>query len=266
MPADASSSATIQIAGVINATKDVSVAQVAGVVNATQELSGAQIAGVANVATKGFTGSQIAGVLNVAGGDVDGVQVGVMNVGLSIDGAQVGVFNVADSVTGIPVGLISFVAKGYHKIELSADEVFSTNLAFRTGVRGFYNIITAGIKPRTLSNAATLWTFGYGVGTAPALSRTVALNIDVSSHQVMEGNSLKYLNLLNRLTFGVDVQLSPKISLTAGGTLNLYLTDSQRDDYWPLFTRSEPNIFYHKIGDSVERRMWFGGRVGIRFL
>ncbi len=255
-------------AGVLNLTTADSRSQLAGVLNiAGGNVKGAQVAGVMNVAGRSVTGTQVAGVLNLAGGDVSGGQFGVVNIGRNIHGTQTGIFNFADSVSGVPIGLISIVLKGYHKIEISADEVFNTNLAFRTGTRAFYNILSAGMKARTLSDPATFWTFGYGLGTAPALSKRVFLNVDFTANQVVEGNSLRYLNLLNKMYLGVDVQLSPKISLTAGGTLNLYLTDPRHDGYWPLFTRYEPTLFYNKdLHESVNMRMWFGAKAGIRFL
>lgn len=255
------------VAGVLNLTTGESRTQVAGVLN----LSGgsfqeAQVAGVVNVAGGDVTGTQVAGLLNLTMGDVEGAQVGVLNVARKVKGSQVGVFNFSDSVDGAAIGLLSFIARGYHKLEIAADEVFLTNLSFRTGTSLFHNILTAGFKPNTLGDPATSWTFGYGLGTAPALSKNVALNIDVTSNQIMEGNMLRHLNLLNKLFVGVDVQLTPRVSLVAGGTLNMYLTDVDDNGYWPLFTNVNPSLLTNKIvNDDTRMRTWLGGKVGVRF-
>ena len=59
--------------------------------------------------------------------------------------------------------------RGRHErrdIEVSADEIFYTNLAFRTGSRKFYNILAAGMKPeKAFGTNETVWSFGYGLGT-----------------------------------------------------------------------------------------------------
>ncbi|HEY5916071.1 MAG TPA: hypothetical protein VIU13_01655, partial [Chryseolinea sp.] len=99
-----------------------------------------QVAGLMNFAGKDFEGTQVGGMFNFVGRDIHGAQVGAfINYATNVHGVQVGFLNVADSVHGVPVGFMSFVTKGYHKIEISADEIFYTNLAFRTGVSQFYN-------------------------------------------------------------------------------------------------------------------------------
>ncbi|HEY9487176.1 MAG TPA: sigma factor [Chryseosolibacter sp.] len=63
------------------------------------------------------------------------IRTGILNVAPKVNGTQIGLINVADIVRGVPIGLMSLVWKGYHKIEISADEIFYNNLSFRTGVR-----------------------------------------------------------------------------------------------------------------------------------
>ncbi len=90
--------------------------------------------------------------------------------------------------------------KGYHQIEVSADEIFYTNLAFRTGVRQFYNIFTFGAKPNTFEKDETFWSFGYGIGTAPRLTNWLSLNVDVTANQVLLGNKIDEINTFDRRT------------------------------------------------------------------
>ncbi|MEJ0055140.1 MAG: hypothetical protein WDN75_05465 [Bacteroidota bacterium] len=177
-------------------------------------------------ATDRYVGSQIAGFSNVSLKHISGSQISAFfNYGKNVNGTQIGLFNVADSLGGAPIGLVSFVKSGYHKLEISADEVFYTNVAFRTGVRKFYNVLLAGIKPENLGDDANVWTFGYGIGTSRRLSRTLDLNLDLTSQQVNKGSFTSELSLLNKVHIGVDFKLAGKFSIYGGATVNGYLTN-----------------------------------------
>ena len=259
-----------QLAGVFNiSTRDNTGTQMAGVFNISAKMmTGLQSAGVFNVAGKNVRGVQLAGLMNVTGRDIRGAQVaGLLNVARKVRGTQIGLINVADSVKGVPIGLLSLVLKGYHKIEVSADEIFYHNLAFRTGVRQFYNILTAGAKPSSYKEQETIWTFGYGVGTAPRLSRKLFLNLDLTSNQIVRGNSFDGLNLLNKIYLGIDYQAFKKMSLAFGATLNGHITEKGVDTYAPIFTDYSPEILYSRdLGSRHHLKMWVGGKVALRFL
>ena len=161
---------------------------------------------------------------------------------------------------------MSIVWKGYHKIEISTDEIFYGNVAFRTGVRQFYNILTAGVKPSTLKGDSTFWSFGYGVGTAPRLSRKLYLNVDLISNQIVQGGKIEKLNMLNKMYVGFDYQFAKKMSLTFGATLNAYTTDLNKDNYWNLFSDYKPTLISDEMSSHYRTRMWIGGKIGVRFL
>jgi len=217
-----------------------------------KEIHGAQFAGLVNLAPRKITGLQLSGLLNYA---------------TNVHGMQMGLINIADSVKGVQLGLFSFFMKGYHKIELSADEIFYTNLAFRTGARQFYNIFTVGAKPDTFKEEQTQWTFGYGLGTSPRLTNSLSINIDLTANQVVEGNKIEAINLLNKLYIGVEFEPVKKIAFTAGVTLNGYVTDTTYTRYPELFTDYMPEITYdHTYSNDYNLKMWWGGKVGLRFL
>ena len=259
-----------QIAGVFNlSSRHSEVLQFAGVFNlSAQNAFGMQTAGVFNFAGKNVNGLQLAGVLNFSGRDVTGSQVaGILNYARNVKGTQIGLINIADSVKGVPIGFMSFVSKGYHKIEIAADEIFYNNLSFRTGVRQFYNIFTAGARPDTYKAEETVWTFGYGVGTAPRLSRKLFLNLDFTANQIVQGNAIEAVNLLNKVYLGFDYQAFKKMSLAFGATVNGYITRNSVDNYPPLFTDYQPDIFYDRdFGSDHNLKMWVGGKVALRFL
>lgn len=255
------------IAGLFNFSAGAaSTAHVAGIMNfAGKDAKGGHVAGIMNVAGKDVTGAQVAGVLNIAGGTMRGAQIGALNFARNVNGAQVGVLNIADSVHGVPVGVLSIVGKGYHTIELSADEIFYTNLAFRTGVRQFYNIITAGVKPTTFSHERTYWTFGYGVGTAPKLTRWLYLNFDLTANQVLNEDLVDGINMLNKLYLGMEFKPTRHFALTVGATLNGYVTDTAYE-YPDLFTDYTPHTIYDRTySNDLNLKMWWGGKIGLRF-
>jgi hypothetical protein len=257
------------LAGAFNLTTGNAKTQIAGSFNmAARDVHGWQGAGVLNFAGKNVRGIQTAGVLNFAGKEVRGVQIaGVLNYATKVRGVQIGLVNVADSVGGVPIGLFSVVLKGYHKIEASADEIFYTNLSFRTGVRQFYNILTAGVKPQTFNAPSTHWTFGYGVGTAPRISKKFFINFDLTANQIVQGNNLQHLNILNKAYLGADYQFARRMSLTFGATLNAHVTDRTKEGYWNIFSDYQPNVLYTRnIGDKTNMKMWVGGKIGLRFL
>jgi hypothetical protein len=258
------------VAGLFNfATGDAYPAQVSSLLNFTAgKMKGAQVSGLLNFAAKEVSGAQVAGLINVAPRRIKGAQVsGFLNYATKVHGTQVGVINVTDSIRGVPVGVMSFVLKGYHKIEISADEIFYTNLAFRTGVRQFYNIFTVGAKPDTFEDDETFWSFGYGIGTAPKLSRTLSLNVDVTANQVVKGESIDAINMINKVYLGLELQMFKNVGITFGVTLNGYITDTTYDKYPPLFTDYTPHFISDKTySNDMNMKMWWGGKLGLRFL
>jgi hypothetical protein len=258
------------LAGIFNfSTQDTGPVQAAGFTNfTTGNLKGAQLSGFLNFAGKEVRGAQVAGFMNVAPKRVTGAQVsGFLNYATKVRGTQIGLVNVTDSIHGIPFGMLSFVLKGYHKIEVSADEVFYTNIALRTGVRQFYNILTVGAKPDTFDDEDTYWTFGYGIGTAPRLTRTLSLNVDLTANQVVYGSSIEAINMINKIYLGMEVQAFKHVGVAFGITLNGYVTDTTYDKYQPLFTDYTPHIISDRTySNDINMKMWWGGKIGLRFL
>ncbi len=254
----------VQVAGIFNIGSEMSGVQVAGVTNLIGEAEGVQVAGVINHAKK-IVGTQVAGVINNTD-SLDGVQVtSVFNRAAYFKGYQIAVINYADSCDGIPIGLFNFVRKGYHKIELSADEVFYSNMAFRSGVKKFHSIVSVGLRPENLDNP--VWMFGYGLGTTLGKSDKYLFDIDLTAHQVMKGSYFASRNSLYKFTLGLDRKISPKTSITFGLTYNIYVTDTNSKYYSDTFSSLVPYSFTNSTssnGNSV--KTWVGGKIGIRFL
>ncbi|MCL6261459.1 carboxypeptidase-like regulatory domain-containing protein [Aquiflexum sp. TKW24L] len=257
----------LQMAGMFNVVLDsVNAAQVAGLVNFnTGNVKGFQMAGLMNVGTSNFQGFQLAGLANYINRDVDGVQIaGLLNIGRNVKGTQIGLFNYADSIQGVQLGFFNFVRKGYHQVEIGADEMLPLNVSLRSGTRAFYTMLFAGI--RTDNADSTTWAFGYGIGTSPSLGKKTHLNIELSTQQMNKGY-VSALNLVNRLYIGMEFRLANKIHFYAGPSLNLRVFDSSYDDHPPLFTYTNPNIISESSypSENIATQLWFGGRAGFRF-
>lgn len=254
----------VQVAGIFNIGSEMNGVQVAGVTNLTGEAEGVQVAGVLNHAKK-IVGTQVAGVINNTD-SLDGVQVAsIFNRAAFFKGYQIAVINYADSCDGIPFGLFNFVRKGYHKIELLADEVFYSNLAFRSGVKKFHSIVSVGLRPENMDNP--VWMFGYGLGTTLGKSDKYLFDIDLTAHQVMKGSYIASKNSLYKLTLGLDRKISPKTSVTFGLTYNIYVTETNSKYYSDTFSSLVPYSFTNSTSSNGNNvKTWVGGKIGIRFL
>jgi hypothetical protein len=257
----------VQLAGLVNAVLDsVNAVQGAGLINfTTGKVKGLQMAGLMNVGTESIRGFQLAGLANYSHREVEGVQMaGLLNVGRNVKGTQIGLFNYADSIQGVQLGLLNFVWKGYHQVEVGADEMLPLNISLRTGTRAFYNMLFAGM--RIDSSDSTTWAFGYGLGTSPSLGKKAFLNIELSAQQMNKGN-VAALNLVNRFYIGVEYRLGKRFGLYAGPSLNLRVYDSSFNDHPELFTYTNPRIISERSfpTENIATLLWIGGRAGLRF-
>lgn len=260
----------VQMAGFVNTLLDTSSGvQLAGFVNVSaKSYKGTQAAGFVNATAGNHNGTQIAGFVNVASKDLTGMQISCVNYSRNVKGTQIGFFNYANSCSGVPVGFLSYVNNGYHKVEISADEVFHLNFAFRSGVNSFHNILTVGINPANFNTA--LWTFGYGIGTTFLSGKQKAngIEFDLTCNQVVMQGNFDKINLINKAYLGMDVKVTRKFSVAFGATINGQLTDADYNLYPQLFNSVKPNVFYSTTytSSNLDLSMWLGGKVALRFL
>jgi hypothetical protein len=251
----------VQLAGFTNiAGKDVKVAQISGFANvAGKDVKLAQVSGFANY-SRSVGGLQVAGFSNIASGTNDGVQIaGFLNYATVVDGLQFAVFNVSDTVrSGIPVGFMSFVRKGYHTLEFTSDELFWANISFKTGVRKFYNILTAGINNEWYQG-------GYGLGTQLRFGQRMSLSMDLTSSYLLNKKiPEKFSGFHTKFSPKLDFKLFKYLTITGGPSLNVFtnLNSSFADNMELPFLASYP--LQDKYLGDVRMRMWIGASVGIR--
>jgi len=251
-------------AGLMNINSSVKGAQVAGIGNISDTLKGISIAALFNVSDYGNKACQIAGLFNNQKTGASFLQVaGLFNTVGYLKGVQIAPFNFADSAKGVPIGFFSFVKKGVHQIELNADELFSANLSFRTGVPAFYNTFSIGFAP---GSDKRLWQVGYGAGTSFKIKNKLRSDITASMHHVSSGGFYFATNELYRVYWGLEYKFRKKFSIAAGPTFNLLMSDALLPDYhtyrdimpYRLFNTTDPYDFNFKG--------WVGGRIALRFL
>lgn len=259
---NASRETGFQIAGLANNAKQADQFQIAGLVNNTRDTTNFQISGLVNNAPA-IKSCQIAGLLNNSN-EVTGVQLaGLVNRAKVVKGMQIGFINIADSCSGLPIGILNFVKNGYHKLELSTDEVFYANIAFRSGVQKFHGIITAGIQPDNFDQP--LWTYGVGAGTSVKLSSRMLVDMDAIFQHIIVSNKVGN-NYMYKFYVGADWQVFPKASLCFGITYNFLVTDSKDTHYQEFYSDISPYAFTDHSYRYFNLKTWAGFKVGIRFL
>ncbi len=250
----------IQIAGVVNVASDsLRGLQLSGAVNKTKQLRGLQIGGVSNH-TRNMTGLTIAGAANTAR-DLNGVQIsGFLNTAKRVKGVQLGVVNIADSVqAGIQLGILNFAKNGFLSPTVYSDEVVPLNVAFRTGMKYFYTILSAGIQPNEY------WSYGMGFGSKlfTGNKRKFFLNPELENLNLVEfdGEDAFAMRLRFQLKFGY--QVFKRLAVITGPSLNFFLTSNLDESGNPVLDIAV-NPFYSRRGSTFQQ-MWIGYTVGLGF-
>jgi len=237
-----------QLSGLLNVTpENVNKIQIAGFLNYGKINRGTQVAGFINIASEANAGAQIAGFFNYAG------------LGR---GFQLGFLNVVDSLeSGLPFGFFSFIRRGgYLKVEMSGNEIFYGNIAIKSGVRYFYNILNLGAGMDYLVN------FGYGIGSCFKLNNRLSLTIDLTSVAVFTTvPQVSYHGLLSRLVPSLEIRIWRKFSVFFGPSANLYWFNNGNINRlggiapYIIWQHPDPVTGPHTL------QFWVGGSVGFRF-
>ncbi|MBD2753866.1 STN domain-containing protein [Spirosoma validum] len=242
--------------------------QVGGLANVVaNNVRGFQTAGLLNVTARSVKGVQVAGLVNYTQGNVNGWQVaGILNRARRVtSGLQIGLINIADSSGSVPIGLISYVGKGgYQRIEIGANEVNLLNVTFRTGIRRFYNILTAGYSFER--EGSPQLSAGYGLGTAFRLSNSTLLNLEGTYHHLFyfDRTYSDNWNSQIRLSTLLEIKLSSHLSLAFGPSFNWYFSN---DGYPRPFLQPDVTLFADRT-DSYSSALhsgWIGFQIGLRY-
>jgi hypothetical protein len=254
----------MQAAGVINMGRNVNGVQLAGVINASAgKVGGAQLSGVGNFAQEVNAG-QLAGVLNIATKKVSGAQISaVINYGKEVKGSQLALINISDTVSGLPIGLISFVKRGYRRVEISANEVLYANLTLKTGTSKLYNIFTGGFVP---NDTITNWSFGYGFGFEKSNGKRFLHSYDLIANWVSEQDKpFGTMNLLTKLRINFAYRFGKRSSVFLGPSINVHLSEWVDSDSGIFLTKIAPYTISTTVFGDTQMQVWVGGQFGFRF-
>lgn len=248
-----------QLAGFVNVCDSVTGAQVAGFVNvAAKHVKAVQLAGFANYANS-VTGVQLAGFSNICSHENLGTQIsGFFNYTNTLSGLQLAFINISDTVeSGVPIGFFSYVQKGYHVFELSSDEIFYTNLAFKTGVRKFYNIFKFGFGNQNKANLT------YGLGFTPTLKNNHSLSFDFTLSSVNDlNNNFELLGAILKFNPAYSYSFHKHFTVFAGPSISAYAAQITNEN--GEFIDISFNPFYDETFDNTRLQMWAGFTFGVR--
>jgi hypothetical protein len=270
----------MQIGGLLNLnTKKMSGVTFAGVGTISDTLAGAAIAGTfnwnqysdksmemscfVNHSTHGKNNCQLTGYVNSTQHGTTRFQIAAfVNRADTLTGLQLGIFNYANSVSGIPIGFLSIVKNGYHKLEVSSDELKFGTIAYCTGVPKFYNIFFIGRN----YNKLNLWTIGYGAGSDHILKDRWKVCFNLTTQKIAASNSPRVNpNVLNKFYVGAGFRVSSKFSIDLGPTFNLYICNTHAKDYLPTFDQLSANYFYNHTTGATNLKMWVGAKISLKF-
>lgn len=270
----------VHVAGLMNMNfGKVKGVQVAGLINIADTIRGVQVGGLGNVC-RYFKGVQVSGLINTCV-KVDGVQAtslvntavsvngwqcaSLVNVAGYVKGRQVSFINIADSINGTPLGFFSYVAQGYHKLELSGDEVLYSQFAFRTGVLKFHNVLSLGVNPYFYG--ATFIGVGYGFGSYTSLTKKWNFGGDVFSQSIVKNANFRNAPLLTSFFIGFERKVTQQFSITFGPALRALLSYSIANEYLVIREQLAPYTFVnHSFNNGTNLQIWVGGKVAFRFL
>lgn len=253
----------IQLSGISNiAFKDSYGFQFAGISNTVFDtLIGGQVSGIANFAMAGSNYLQLSGITNIAEQNYGLQATGILNRAKHNGGLQIGLVNLSKTSTGIAIGLFNYVRKGYHKTEVSANEIFPVNLTFKTGVQRLYNTYHLGVK----FGPNRAYAAGLGFGTFFRLNNKMTISLDLSADMAYEPElNVNGFSQLYKLSTTFDYQIAKWVTVFGGPSFNVNVMQFQ-DDAGQYNSNLSFNPFYNEQFTNAGVQCWMGGQIGFRF-
>lgn len=246
----------LQVGGIANMLKKgFTGVQLAGISNKTGGRgTGMQIAGITNRQTGPFKGLQVAGIANRSADTVGGLQVaGIINYAHQLQGVQIGLVNMADSSNGYSIGLLNIVRHGgYNRLLIYNNELMHVNLAYKSGNRKLYTLITAGMR---LDHKGQIYSLGGGLGHAFRLNTQMDLNTEYIYEILHIGHWTD--NQLNRLQLTCQYRVNKYLSIYGGPSAVIFY---KSENYDPPAGFTLPHALF-SMGNSATG--WLGWQIGI---
>jgi hypothetical protein len=254
-------------AGANLAQDDFEGAQVSAGYNHARNMKGAQISAGANNALV-IKGSQFS-LVNIAK-DMKGAQISLVNVSGNMKGIQIGLINISDSIDGIPIGLLNISKKnGYSRLEFFYGDDLHANIAYKLGVKRFYNIIAAGLQVADNER----YGLGLGLGSEWRLGGSFHLNTDFLSYHIIEKSYRTFpqtfldqnvVNFLNRFRVLCTFQIGRRSALFIGPTYNVMVSRFNETPEGPMGSGLLRSPFFDQTNFKTNVKMSLGINAGIR--
>ncbi|MDR3705027.1 MAG: hypothetical protein P4L28_03865 [Paludibacteraceae bacterium] len=276
----------MQMAGLLNVASE-SPLQVAGLYNRARTKAGVQVSGLLNRSAKAdiqfssltnradSVGIQATGLVNTA--DTVGIQLSgcvntateasvqvssFINKARKVKALQLGIINLSDSCSGVPVGVFSYCKSGYHKLEVSYNEMSFANLSFRTGMKFLHTIFAAGVAT---NNSVGLYTCGFGLGLSFGNPDKWLMDIDLSSHRFFTSRYVDYSGHQSRLYVGVDRKVFKKMSIALGVSYNVLVSDTESNHYDDYRHLAPYTLTTQTSSGGRLLQTWVGATAALRF-
>lgn len=257
---NAATQSPLQLAGICNVARAKSNIQLSGIANKVDTAT-IQATGIANAAAS-TAKVQVAGIINTAS-RVDVQVSGLINKASKVKTLQLGLVNVSDTCQGIPVGLFSYCKTGYHKLEMSYDEMMFARLSFRTGVKHFHTMFSAGMA--TAKRNEGIYTYGIGLGTSFGNVEKWLIDVELSSYQFFTSGNFDNNIQQSRLYVGIDRKVFKKMSVAVGLSYNALLTDTQDAHYQDYQNLAPYAQATHSYANGRVLQSWLGATLALRF-
>jgi hypothetical protein len=240
-------------AGFVNTSAKDFIGMQLGFVNTTlKDQKGYQI-GFVNTTLNDFKGYQV-GFVNTVFGNEKGFQIGFVNTATrGIKGFQIGFVNYADNISGgVPLGFISIVKKdGYRSFELSSNELYPINLAFKLGVKRLYTAYQLSCNP----DLSKPYSASIGLGSLLPIGKNLYFNPEIYSNKPLYFSN----NNTNSTSLSLNVRytLFSSVQFSAGAAATWL--NSDKEDF--MNKKSFLGIYNCKI--NSENRILFGLRAAL---
>jgi hypothetical protein len=154
---------------------------------------------------------------------VDGLQLGLVNVGGDVKGVQLGLVNVART-SQVSIAPINLVADGLHKLDVWTSESAVANAGLKFGSKNVYTLLAVGwVSP---TDGWWTWGGGFGVhlGKDPLWLEADATTWGVSRGQVVAPG------VHGKLRAQVGLELAEHFAPFAGVSMNTWVGEGS---VWP---------------------------------
>jgi hypothetical protein len=111
-------------------------------------------------------------------GNLEGAQIGLINVGKRVRGVQIGLINVADDVDGVPIGLVSVTKTGgVHPAVWSSNTAYA-NLGVKFATHYTYTMLSGAYH---YDGDHNLYGAGFTIGASIPVANKIAADIDLQA-------------------------------------------------------------------------------------